>query len=514
MDNDEGGLGEGQSALLSNLAAVRAVTAAVEGTLGPKGLDCMLVDESGGVITTNDGVTILQHLEVTHPAARLLIQAARAQERAVGDGTTTAIILAGALIGEGANQILRGVPATRVIEGIGTGVREALAILADLRRTVSDLDDPAVSSVALVAGRGDAGLARVVLTAARALGTARLLGEGFNLAEAVLGLESANDEAFPGVVAEREPASAEMPRFLNGPRVLVIEGALEPESLPSEALASAAGLARAEAVRAAFRAGLDRLVDAGVGLVLTGRGMDESAVRFFVDRGVIGVRRVADRDLRRIASLTGARVASWPLGLDGASVTPFLGLAASVEFDHRARLVRIAGSHEPAEVTIILGGSTAEVVAERERIARDAASSVQHALCGGVVPGGGAVELALSRGLGRFAAGGMSSYGVACVREALRRPLAQLAANAGFHPLEKVEEVYAAQESTGLPFLGIDADSGSVLDLAEAGILDPYPVKAHAIRTAGEVATAILRINNILKMRPGSREEGAWQDPV
>ena len=133
---------EGQRALLSNLAAVRAVCGAVEGTLGPKGLDCLLVEDGGEVILTNDGVTILRHLAMDHPAARLLIQAARAQEREAGDGTTTATILAGALIEEGANQMIRGVPAARVVEGIQAGLVEAQSALADLRRPVTGLDDP------------------------------------------------------------------------------------------------------------------------------------------------------------------------------------------------------------------------------------------------------------------------------------------------------------------------------------------------------------------------------------
>ncbi|MGE5551683.1 MAG: TCP-1/cpn60 chaperonin family protein [Bacteroidota bacterium] len=513
IETGENEMSEGHRTLLSNLAAVRAVTSAIEGTLGPKGLDCMLVDENGEVILTNDGVTILQHLEVAHPAARLLIQAARAQERAVGDGTTTATILAGALIGEGIDQILRGVPVTRVIDGLRAGIAEVLAELNALRRPIDGLSDPALRSVALVAGRSDASLAETVLAGAGLLGPARLAAAGFSLAECVLGMEGAADEAYPGVIVEREPASLEMPVRLGETRVILLAGALEPDPLPPEALSTAAGLHRAEARQAAFRAELASLADGGIGLVFAGRGMAESAVQFFAERGILGVRRVADRDLRRVASLCGARLARRVPEPPLSGANPYIGRIASAEFDVNARILRLAGGPGPAEATIVIGGRTTEVVAERERIARDAASSVQQAIKGGVVPGGGAVELALSRALARHSAGGLAAYGLACVREALKRPLAQLAANAGYNPLAKVEEVYTAQERTGQASLGFDPETGSVLDVVEAGVVDPYPVKEHALRTAGEVATAILRINNILKMHTGSREDGTWHDP-
>lgn len=513
-DDDAGDVNERQRALLSNLAAVRAVTGAIEGTLGPNGLDCLLVDENGQVVLTNDGVTILQHLEVTHPAARLLIQAAKAQERAVGDGTTTATILAGAFIAEGANQILRGVPATRVIEGIGVGLDTARTALARLRRPVAGLDDPVLPSVALVAGRGDTGLAAAVLGAARQLGEARMLDPGASLAASVVGLEGATDAAIRGLIVEREPLVPEMPARLVEARVLVVDGALEPEPLPVEALTSAAGLARVEAGRAAFRVQLDRLAEAGITFVLASRGIADIAAQFFVDRGILGLRRVSERDLARVASFTGARIlrhASWPVQVE---LSALAGRVSLVEVDREARLVRLAGGDGQAEVTIVIGGSTSEVVAERERIARDAASSLQHALRGGVVPGGGAAELALARALAQTGTCGMSSYGIACVREALKRPLAQLAANAGYNPLEKVEEAYAAQERTGLPGLGIEAATGQVRDLTEAGIWDPYPVKEYALRTAGEVARAILRITSILRMKPGASDGDGWHDPA
>ena len=161
--------GEGEersSALAGNAAAIAAVAAAVEGTLGPRGLNSMLVDRHGDVTITNDGSTILQKIEVNHPAARLLIATARAQDEQVGDGTTTATILAAALVGEGVKQVQRGVPVTRVIEGMKVGLAAALQALREAARPVT-LDDPLLRQAALVAGRGEEDLADLVLQAAR-----------------------------------------------------------------------------------------------------------------------------------------------------------------------------------------------------------------------------------------------------------------------------------------------------------------------------------------------------------
>jgi chaperonin GroEL (HSP60 family) len=156
---------------------------------------------------------------------------------------------------------------------------------------------------------------------------------------------------------------------------------------------------------------------------------------------------------------------------------------------------------EPSFVTIIIGGSTREIVNERERIARDASAAVQAAWCGGVVPGGGSVELAIARRLAGQQFKGMASFGFQCVIEALKRPMTQICMNAGFNPLEKIEEVLAHTGASITYAYGVNCDTGSVEDVTTAGIWDPYEVKYHAIKTAGKVCEAILRINTIIKMK-------------
>lgn len=495
---------ERYAALLTNSSAVRAVASAVEGTLGPKGLDCMMVDPHGGIVITNDGVTILQRMDAGHPAARMVVNAARAQQQQVGDGTTTATIMAGTLITEGVEQVLRGVPVARVIEGVRFGVSQALEAFAGIARRVETLNDPLLEQVALTAGRGHADIARQVCEAARLVGPEQLLDPAFKLSGAVLSYEGAAGEVFSGVVVDRRRLNRDMPVRVQDARVLVIDDALEPEEIEGEALATESGFARYLALRDGFIQNIRDVIALGVNVVMTDRGISDLAEEVLVDAGVLAVQRVASAELRRVAEHTGARA----LKRTGLKRSPdelagCLGRAAEVYEDEKLEHIRVKGGAGRPAATVLVGAATAEVVGERERIARDAADSYQCAFAGGVVPGGGAVELAVMRRLSRVreTMQGMAAYGVDCVLAALKRPLAQIALNAGFNPLEKVEQVLAAQAHDQNDALGVDCDSGEVRDLCAAGVVDPAPVKVHALRAAGELAEAILRINTIIKQR-------------
>lgn len=189
---------ERYSTLLNNSNAVRAVTSAVEGTLGPKGLDVMLAGPRGEVVITNDGVTILDKMDVTHPAARLLIQVARAQQEKIGDGTTTATVLAGALVQEGVSRITRGVPASKVVEGLRQGVEKSMQLLSKRVRLIGGLDDPLLERTVHVAGRERKDIVELVMQAARKAGIGRLQDPSYSLADSIIALENAENEVFEG----------------------------------------------------------------------------------------------------------------------------------------------------------------------------------------------------------------------------------------------------------------------------------------------------------------------------
>lgn len=471
----------------------------------------MLVDKSGDVVITNDGVSILTMMEVNHPAARMMINIARAQEEEIGDGTTTATIMAGTLVAEGVNQAVKGVPVARVIDGIRLGVRKALEALDRHSRPVRGVDESVLRQAALIAGRGHEDIAGLVMEAAGLVGEAKLREQAFKFARTVTAREGAANEVFMGVIIEKERMNRQMPQRIEDAKLLVIDDALEPEEFEEEALATDAGFARYLALQEEFKEGLQKLTRLGVNVVLVDRGVADIAEEMLADAGIMVLQRVASRDIRRVAEHTGARLLKrTALRRNAADLARYIGQARAVYEDEHLEQVRVVGGAGSPMATILVGAATAEVVQERERIAQDAAAAVQAAIRGGVVPGGGAVEIALMREVQevRGEAAGMAAFGVDCLVEALKRPLAQIVANAGFNPLEKVSECISAQAQAGSDSLGVDCDTGEIVDMLSAGVVDPTLVKAHALRAAGEIAEAILRIDTIIKMREAGAEAG------
>ena len=499
------------SALTNNAAAIRAIASAVEGTIGPKGLDTMLVDRYGDVLITNAGVTILEKMDVNHPAARLLLNVAKAQQEEIGDGTTTATIMASSLVNEGAEQVKRGVPIARVIEGVKFGVRHALESMETHSRSVTDMDRVVLKQVALVAGREHEDIAELVVEAASLMGREKLCDPAFKLSQMILAKEGAQNEVFLGVMIEKEPLHKDMPHQLKDVPVLLFDDALEPDEFDEEALATESGFARYMAIQQEFRESVEKILQLGVKFILTDKGIHPFAEEAFTDAGVMVLTRVPGRAVRQVAEHTGAkRIKRSALKRNLPELAVALGYASQVYHDERLGHVRVLGGNGKAIATILVGASTAEVVGERERIAKDAASSVQAAVRGGIVPGGGALEIAAARDILKLRdqLKGMSAYGLDCVVEALKRPLAQIVENAGFNPLEKVEEALAAQANENNDCLTIDCDTGVVADLYQQGIIDPTLVKIHALKAAGEVAIAILRIDTIIKKREVEPQQG------
>lgn len=504
------------AALLANAGAIRVVASAVEGTIGPKGLNCMLVDRFGGVTITNDGSAILNSIDVTHPASKMLINAAKAQDDEVGDGTTTTTLLASALINEGANHVARGVPVTKVIEGVHLGVAEALSFISSQARKLENFEDTLLKQTALVSARGQEDIADLAVNAAGMVGLEKLSNPGFKLADTVVAKEGAENEVFIGLIIDKERISRQMPQSIENAKILVVDDAIEPEKIEDDALSTESGFARYLSLQAEFRDNLKKIIDMGVKVVVAAKSIDDNAEELFTDAGVLAVRRVSSRDISRLVDHTGARPVKRPgFKKPTEELEKFLGYCDRVYEDEHLEHIRVIGGAGKPAATILVGASTQEVKEERERIAKDAASAVQAAVITGVVAGGGATELAAALRVGelRQRVRGMAAYGVDCVAEALKRPLMQIVSNAGFNPLEKIEDAAAAQSKDGHAMLAIDCDTGEVADMFSQGIIDPAKVKIHALKAAAEVAEAVLRINVIIKKRDDGSGDPRMQDP-
>ncbi len=492
------------AALVANAGAIQAIASAVEGTLGPKGLNCMLVDRFGDVTITNDGSTILDRIDVSHPAARMLINTAKAQEAQVGDGTTTATILASALVQEGLSHASKGVPVTKIVEGIRTGVEYAVRIMTEQSLPIDGLDDPLLLSCATIAGRQNEHIARFVVEAARRVPESRWQDDGFKLADLVLAKEGAESEVVPGIIIAKQRMNRQMPKRVENAKVLVVDDALEPEEIEDDALGTDAGFARYMQLQEEFRANIQKLVELGVKLVVVDKGVDDVAEELLTDAGVMVIRRVASKDIANIVTHTGARtVKRTGLRKSPEELDEFLGYAECAYEDEKLEHIRIIGGKGETAATILVGAATEEVKDETARIARDAAWAVQCALADGVLPGGGAIEMWVAGQVMdlRENIKGMAAYGVDCLAEALKRPLAQIVANAGFNPLEKVEDVIAAQAEQQNHALALNCDTGEIADMKAMGVVDPTRVKIHALNAAAEVAEAILRINTIIRKK-------------
>ncbi|WP_027415801.1 TCP-1/cpn60 chaperonin family protein [Aneurinibacillus terranovensis] len=494
------------STLFHNVNAVQAVAGSVEGTIGPKGLDTMLVDEEGNVLITNDGVTILEEMEVKHPAARMVINIARAQQDKVGDGTTTATLLASALVTEGANQVRRGVPIAKVIAGIQQGVREAAGQLERMALHIDNLDDEKLYHTALIAGRENEDIARLVMEGAKLIGIDKIFEKDFRLSDLVTACEGAENEVVPGVLIHQHPLSKDMPQTVENAKLMIINDALAPEEIDDEALGTERGFQRYLELKEAYRRNLEKLIALGINVVVVEKSCDSIAEEFCIDNGIMVLHRVKRTDRERTAEHTGARmVKRTALNKTVDELMRFIGKAERISFDENLRQIRvIKGAGIPA-ATMVIGASTGEVVGERERIAKDAAAAVQASVRGGYLPGGGSAELYVSHHLEqwRTTLKGMEGFGVEAVANALRRPLSQMIQNAGFNPLEKVELIKAAQDEWGRSSMGLDFDTGQCADMLQEGVVDPALVKIHALKTAGEVSQAILRIHTVIRMKAG-----------
>ena len=411
-------------------------------------------------------------------------------------------MLAAALVDEGVKQVERGVPVAKVIAGIQYGVHFALEQMQMKARPIWDLTDEWLQRIAFTAGREQEDITNLVMEAAHLVGKEKLLEKNFKLSETVVSHPRVESRVFSGILLNKGRLNPQMPSSLEDVRVLVVGDALEPESLDEEALRTEAGFAKHLELKEAFKGTVEQLVQLNVGLVVVGQGVDPVAEELLTDASVIVVQRVKNSDLVKVAEHTGARMVKRAgLAKSLEELEEMLGTCSKVEEDERLHRLRITGGTGKPLATILVGAATEEVVGERERISKDAAAAVQAALRGGFIPGGGATELALARDVEKYGdtVQGMEGFGIAVVAEALQRPMAHVVANAGFNPLEKVEEVKALQWKRRSDSLGVDCDRGSVVDMIEMGVVDPLLVKYHALQAASEVSIAIYASTRLLR---------------
>jgi thermosome len=499
----------GEDAQQSNITAGKAVAESVRTTLGPRGMDKMLVSDSGDVVITNDGATILEEMDIDHPAAQMIVEVAETQEEEVGDGTTTAAVLAGQLLAQAEDLLDQDVHATTIVEGY----HEAAAIAAsaiDEHRIDATVDDEVLTQVAESSmtgkGTGDVSaerLAETVVAAVRQVAREDGVDRDDIRVHTQTGASSSATELIEGVLVDEDPAVETMPTSVTDATVALLDVDLEVREAEIDAEYNVTSVdqlnAAIESEEGELREYADTLAEAGVDVVFNESDIDDRVAGFLADHGILAFDSVGTEDASAIADATGAASVGTLSELDAAD----FGHADSISVETYGdeELTFVEGGADTAAVTVFVRGGTEHVADELERAINDALDVVSSALSTGeVVPGAGNTEVAIADALRDEAASieGRKQLAVEAYADAVDVLPRTLAENAGVDPIDALVDLRAAYEAEGRAGVLADGDDGDVSDPLEAGVLDPAAVKHEAVQSATEAATMIARIDDVI----------------
>ena len=485
------------NALESNSNAVMAVADTVRTTLGPKGLDKLLIDQAMNRHVSNDGVTILLSLKAIHPVARMIVEIAERQEQLVGDGTTTAVVMSAEMIKEGKRLVKElGVHPTKVVEGIDSGVRHACQLLESEAKHISinDIELEQVVRTSLASKLDGGSLANLVISALRMVGeNAKYNGEyDFNKSIMVIRKTSMEDQVVNGMVLERKRIDPELPLRISNAKIMITRLDLKPvkESWIKENNKYQEILLMENDRIKKSKEIVEAMLATGANVILVASAEVDQAIEDLLVAKRVFAARIATEEIEHLSRYTGARPVRV---MDDLNRQDILGVAESVREDEDNGLIYLEGGSQRNMVTMIVSGSTKETSLERWRAAIDGVNAAEAALNKGVVPGGGAAELHIVEKVKNLRLKGLEQVGLEVVTSALESIMRQILTNAGFNGLEKVMTAKASPQG-----YGIDINSGEPIDMWKVGIADPLLVKTMALQAAGEIAKSVLRIDRNL----------------
>ncbi|ELY43811.1 thermosome subunit alpha [Natronorubrum tibetense] len=498
----------GKDAQSMNIQAGKAVAESVRTTLGPKGMDKMLVDSSGNVIVTNDGVTLLSEMEIDHPAADMIVEVAETQEDEVGDGTTSAVVVSGELLSQAEDLLEQDIHATTLAQGYREAAEEATEVLEDIAIDVDEDDTEILEQIAATAMTGKGAenardlLSRLVVEAVRSVADGDEVDTDNIKVEKVVGGSIDNSELVEGVIVDKERVSDSMPYFAEDANVALIDGALEIKETEIDAEVNVTDPDQLEQFleqeEAQLREMAEAVADVGADVVFVDGGIDDMAQHYLAQEGIIAVRRVKSSDQGQLARATGAT----PVSSVDDLTEDDLGFAGSVAQKEIAgdQRIFVEDVDDAKAVTLILRGGTEHVIDEVDRAIEDSLGVVRTTLQDGkVLAGGGAPEVELSLALRDYAdsVGGREQLAVEAFADALEVIPRTLAENAGLDPIDSLVELRADHDA-GDTSSGLDAYTGDTIDMAEEGVYEPLRVKTQAIESATEAAVMLLRIDDVI----------------
>ena len=511
----------GRSAQSNNIAAAKAVADSVRSTLGPKGMDKMLVDSMGDVVITNDGATILKEMDIEHPAAKMIIEVAKTQEQHCYDGTTSAVVLSGELLKRSEDLIEQNVHPTVICEGFRLAAEKAISLLESHGISTEGNDEVLleVAKTSLTgksAGAVKAFMADICVRAVNAVGVVdegeRLVDLSDIKVEKRQGGSIKDSSLIDGILLDKERVHAGMPRSINDAKIALVNSAVEVKKTEVDAkiqITDPNQLASFLAEEENYIRGLvDKITASGANVLVCQKGIDELAQHYLSKAGVFAIRRAKKSDMEALSKATGGRIVTNMDDLSGDD----LGQAARVEERKigESDMTFITGCPEAKSVSVLLRGGTEHVVDEIRRAFDDAVGVVSVAWeDGAVLTGGGSVLAALSRDLRTYAEtiGGREQMAIEAFASALEIIPRTLAENAGLDPVTTIIALRKAH-ADGASHAGINVYEGGVVDMQDANVLEPLRVVEQAIQSATETAIMILRIDDVISSKGVTMADG------
>jgi thermosome len=502
----------GRDAQHGNITAAKVVAESVRSALGPKGMDKMLVDSFGDVTVTSDGRTILDEMDIQHPAAKMLVEVAKAQDNEAGDGTTSAVIIAGDLLNRAEELIDKNIHPTIIIDGYKKAAEKALETLEKLAIPVDltkqdFLKKAAVTAMAskLVAEHkdylADLAVKAMMAVAEKQDGSYKVDVEDVRV-EKKTGESIGDTTMINGIVLDKEVVHSGMPKRVEKAKIALLDTSLEIEKTELDSKINIESPDQIEAFlkqeESMLRDMADKIVAAGANVVICQKGIDDMVQHFLSRKGVLAVRRAKKSDMEKLAKATGAKIVT---NLDGISQAD-LGYAALVEERKIGddKMTFIEGCKNPRAVTLLIRAGTQRMIDEAERSIHDALCVIRDIIEEPkVVAGGSAPELEMARVLKNYAETlpGREQLAVRIYAEALEAIAITLTENAGLDPIDILSELRSRHEK-GEKWAGIEVIEGKVQDMSKIGVFEPITVKKQIIKSATEAASMILKIDDVI----------------
>ncbi len=508
----------GREAQRTNIAVGYAVASVVRTTLGPKGMDKMLVSELGDIMITNDGASILEEMNVEHPIAKIMVDIAKTQDKEVGDGTTTAVIIAGEMLKNAGNLIEQGIHPTTIIRGYEMAASKAKEVLKANASDITLDDTDKLERIASIAmGSKNIGsdntkkfLAKLVIQAIKQVsmknGNKVTIDRDFIKVEKKDGGSVEDTEYINGVLIDKEIAHPGMPKAIKNASIALLDVALEIEKTETEAKIEITSPDQMQAFlqqeEKMLKDMVEKIAKSKANVIFIQKGIDDVAQHFLAKAGIMAVRRVKKSDMEKLAKATGARLVT---SLDDLSQKD-LGFAGNVEERKVSgeQMVFVEKCKDPKSVTLFVRGSTKQVTEETERALNDVMGAVSSCIEEGkYVIGGGATEIDVATKLRDYASdvGGREQLAITAFADAMEIVPKTLAESAGMDSIDTLVQLRSKHKAASGRNFGVDVHRGAISDMEKLGVIEPLKVKEQAISSASESCGSILRIDDMISSK-------------